>query len=210
MCKAPRSVRVSIRLYRLLLRLYPGRFRRQFGSEMTELFEDLAREALEKRSGVGLLLMWFRILLDTFRAASHERFHQAKHLLPDRSVVVVDHWPIALVLSLTAAMLVTPPDPASMFVLGIPLFGIYFCAAKASRLPRLLRVVFVSLGTLPLVWVIVAIAQLRNTAPFIGDRLNWITFVALLPLAITAFAIVAVSLADRIWACKCNSSFSSQ
>ena len=179
---------------------------------MTELFEELAREALEKRSGVGLLLMWFRILLDTFRAASHERFHQAKHFLSDRSVVVVDHWPIALVLSLTAAMLVTPPDPASMIVLGIPLFGIYFCAAKASRLPRLLWMAFVSLGTLPLVWVVVAIAQLRNTVPFIGERLNWhiITFVALLPLAITAFAIVAVSLADRIWGCKCNSSFSSQ
>ena len=89
MRNAPRSVRVSVRLYRVLLRLYPGRFRRQFGSEMTELFEDLACEAVEERSGIGLLLMWFRILLDTFQAASRERFHQVMHLLPDRSVAQV-------------------------------------------------------------------------------------------------------------------------
>ncbi len=201
----PMSVRVSIQLFRVLLLVYPRPFRRQFRSEMMRLFEDMSREAVEERTGVALFRMWLGILLDTIRAASRERFHQAKHILLDERLVAVSHWRAAVVFSLTAAMLVTPADPASMIVLGLPLFGVYICTALASRLPRLLKVVCISLGAMPLAYLFVAITRFHNTVTFIGDNRNWyfVTFIVWLPLGLTALVIVAVSLASRLWSCKC-------
>jgi hypothetical protein len=53
------------RLYRLLLRLYPNRFRQQYGEAMTDAFIDLHQHARGK--GVSF---WFFVASDTIRAAA--------------------------------------------------------------------------------------------------------------------------------------------
>ena len=63
---------VSTRLYWRLLRLYPGEFRRRFGPEMTVLFKEILREALERRGPAGLALCWLRVLLDGLHSVPRE------------------------------------------------------------------------------------------------------------------------------------------
>jgi hypothetical protein len=62
--RTSRLVAASGRLYRLLLRLYPGFFRDTYGAEMLQLFTDCCRDALTARGALGLLDLWLRTLGD--------------------------------------------------------------------------------------------------------------------------------------------------
>ena len=54
---------IALRIYRLLLIAYPGEFRRQYGPQMTQVFQDRCVE--EQRRGVtGLLRLWMHTLSD--------------------------------------------------------------------------------------------------------------------------------------------------
>ena len=54
---------IALRIYRLLLIAYPGEFRRQYGPQMTQVFQDRCVE--EQRRGVtGLLRLWMHTLAD--------------------------------------------------------------------------------------------------------------------------------------------------
>jgi hypothetical protein len=68
----PNWVGVSIRLYRLLLLVYPSAFRREYGAPMLQVFGDRAW-AHYRRSGIsGLLGWWGWTMLDTVQAAIEE------------------------------------------------------------------------------------------------------------------------------------------
>jgi hypothetical protein len=68
----PNWVGVSIRLYRLLLLVYPSVFRQEYGGLMIQVFGDRAW-AHYRRSGVsGLLGWWGWTMLDTVQAAIEE------------------------------------------------------------------------------------------------------------------------------------------
>ena len=42
MSRSSRPVRISVALYRLLIKAYPASFRRAYGAEMAQVFDDLA------------------------------------------------------------------------------------------------------------------------------------------------------------------------
>ncbi|MBK8900268.1 MAG: hypothetical protein IPM53_03725 [Anaerolineaceae bacterium] len=54
---------ITIRFYRLLVRLYPRQFREQFGEEMTAVYAQRARQAAAN-GGRALLTIWLRELWD--------------------------------------------------------------------------------------------------------------------------------------------------
>ena len=54
---------ITIRFYRLLVRLYPPQFREQFGEEMTAVYAQRARQAAAN-GGRALLTVWLRELWD--------------------------------------------------------------------------------------------------------------------------------------------------
>ena len=60
----PRALTASERIYRLLLRLYPSSFRREFGHEMTLDFDEAGREAWNDRQWEGLITFWGRMSAD--------------------------------------------------------------------------------------------------------------------------------------------------
>ncbi len=60
----PRALTASERIYRLLLRLYPSSFRREFGHEMTLDFDEAGREAWNERQWEGLIAFWGRMSAD--------------------------------------------------------------------------------------------------------------------------------------------------
>ncbi len=69
----PLPVRASARLYRLVLRVFPRRFRARFGSEIVDTFEELADESWRERGGRGLAALWVKTLADIARHGSGER-----------------------------------------------------------------------------------------------------------------------------------------
>jgi hypothetical protein len=54
----------SVRTYALLLYLYPCAFRTGFGASMTQVFEDLARDASRNSGLTGLAALWVVTLVD--------------------------------------------------------------------------------------------------------------------------------------------------
>ena len=67
-----RPVSRAERLYALLLRLYPRRYRARFARDQRELFRDLHRAA-DARGRPAVLRLWLRQLLDLLRTAPLER-----------------------------------------------------------------------------------------------------------------------------------------
>ncbi len=204
MSRVPPSVQISVRIYRLLLRLYPRSFRREFGSEMRRLFEEIAGDAVERRGWIGLALMWSRILLDTASAVPRERVAEAQRTLCVIGQSFIDlRWQTALLISLFLGMVLTPADVASMVLFGIPLFGVYVCAANSLPLPGSLRTVFVSVSTLPLIIAIGLMTNSLQVVPF-AKNLFGLSPVALsiVLLMATVLTIAATLIAVRIWVRK--------
>src|SRR5215213_6776146 len=73
----------SVRLYKVLLRVYPKQFRRDYGWEMEQMFRDLYREQRGGRS--GLVLLRIRTLSDLVPTAVAKRIMSR---LNDREAVM--------------------------------------------------------------------------------------------------------------------------
>ena len=122
-----RLVRASVSAYRSLIWLYPRRFRRRFGAEMAQVFEEMACDVVAADGTVGLAKLWYRSLWDTLKSATRERAVAIKEAFGNDSWLLRNHWRVAFVVSMAVAMFVTPADPVSMLLLGFPVFGAYLC-----------------------------------------------------------------------------------
>jgi len=63
----------SDRIYQLLLRAYPRDFRRQYGSEMAQVFRDSCRDAITRDGATGILGLYLRTIGDLLVSALKER-----------------------------------------------------------------------------------------------------------------------------------------
>src|SRR5687768_3460673 len=81
MSRKPRSMSAADRLYRLLLRLYPEAFRRQFGADMVDFFRDRRRAARRSSGTLGVARVWARAIADVVGVASLERADAAARTL---------------------------------------------------------------------------------------------------------------------------------
>jgi serine/threonine protein phosphatase PrpC len=63
----------STRIYRMLLRSYPQKFRHMFQEEMSQTFRDCCREAVQQAGLWGLTRLWGMILTDLMVTATMER-----------------------------------------------------------------------------------------------------------------------------------------
>jgi hypothetical protein len=81
-----RTLIVSERVYKALLKAYPKGFRSEYGSQMVQTFRDLCREELKRGGIAGLVGLWVRTVLDLAKTALAERGSTN-----DKEVVVNDH-----------------------------------------------------------------------------------------------------------------------
>ena len=63
-----------MRVFRLLLRLYPAPFRRRFARELEDAFSDISREP-RYRGAAGRVRLWTDLAADVARSASRQRVH---------------------------------------------------------------------------------------------------------------------------------------
>jgi hypothetical protein len=62
-------------LYQILLFVYPGTHRREYGPLMVQLFRDLCRDSYRQKGFIGLVQLWSHILTDTAVTATVEHFY---------------------------------------------------------------------------------------------------------------------------------------
>jgi hypothetical protein len=83
----------SQRVYRALLKLCPGDFRREYGPQMEQVFGDLYREAYERGGRRGIALLWALTISDLTRTAVAQRIRPRADLeevaMYDRRLAVV-------------------------------------------------------------------------------------------------------------------------
>lgn len=66
-------LRVSERIYKVLLVAYPEEFRDAYGPYMAQVFRDACRETFGRTGIVGLVALWARTVLDLLSTAHAER-----------------------------------------------------------------------------------------------------------------------------------------
>ena len=71
---------VSRKVYATSLVLYPKELRREFGTEMVEVFDEQVSEAYSRRGFPGLLRVWFRATREFFTVAIPGRL--AERMVP--------------------------------------------------------------------------------------------------------------------------------
>jgi hypothetical protein len=128
---------VGERVYRGLLKLYPSEFRRRFGDDMVQLFDDELRDAHTGSAAGGTTGAWLRVLGDVAMTASTE------HLRRNRTVA--------------HSLASTPPLQArALGVAGI-IGGLVLLAAFVITIPAELNTVRIVLFNVGSIAIVVAV-----------------------------------------------------
>jgi hypothetical protein len=90
------SLHLSIRLYQSLISIYPTEFRQDYGEPMVQVFGDCCRRAFREAGMSGLLLLWWRTLLDTIKTAIEEHSQRGVYMAK-QTFIKLSGW--ALILS---------------------------------------------------------------------------------------------------------------
>ena len=75
-----RLVDFTWQVYRLLLVLYPGSYRREFGREMSLAFRDYCRRTARRKGALGLFQIWLTMGVDLLATALVERLTEVKEM----------------------------------------------------------------------------------------------------------------------------------
>lgn len=82
-------VLISEGLYRLLLGLYPRRFREEWGLHMSRTFRDSSREQYERDGLLGLIGLWLPTLADLLKTAVEERAQQGEISMSKETMIQI-------------------------------------------------------------------------------------------------------------------------
>ena len=72
-----RSVAISNRMYRLLLKTYPTGFRNEYGEDMAQVFRDSCRDEFTRNGRSALLGLWLFTVLDWAKTAADQHIQEA-------------------------------------------------------------------------------------------------------------------------------------
>ena len=134
--------------YRAIMALYPAEFRRRFGTEMVQLFQDTLRDAHASGTPAGPLLAWIRILADVVATAPGEHLRRNRtmaHSLassPSMTSRILGFAGIAAGLAILVAFVIDLPsgvfrDRLVVFSVGVMAIGIGVHRRQAMRAPML-------------------------------------------------------------------------
>jgi hypothetical protein len=125
-------LRVSVHIYRTLLRAYPSGLREAYGGEMTRLFRDLCREALVEGGVLGLAALWVRTLPELLYTSLKERSTMLNQKLYGTASGIAFAAGLILVwTSLGVGIIGRDGDPANLMYVGVLAVG--FIGALVAR-----------------------------------------------------------------------------
>ena len=81
------ALNMSCRLYSLVMPLYPGTLRRQFGADMADVFEQQIRGECARHGFAGLARVWFDIVSDVIQSSLPEEINWQRALVPVLSLL---------------------------------------------------------------------------------------------------------------------------
>jgi len=137
MSQSPQCPEILVRIYQILIQMYPTSFRREYGTEMAEVFRGLAQEAWQERGVIGLVLLWLRLLPDFLSSTTKQHFRETRRRITMVKVIFDPAYSVlVLAMVLFVAALVTPADPVSMLLVGLPLYFVYLGLMIAVRWSR--------------------------------------------------------------------------
>lgn len=122
------EIEKAVRIYSVLLHLYPKKYRQSFRREMVQTFKDHYRDVYETQGKVGLNF-WIDLVIDDIKGIGREQLSSAKRK---------QHIPFLLLVVLclvTSSTLMTVKiSPVFMvFMLVVILFAAYFFIKKLSQ-----------------------------------------------------------------------------
>lgn len=89
-----RILRVTNRIYRALLHLYPRDFQHEFGVMMAQDFYDLSRDAYEKGGSVKLSSIWLQTVTDLVITATAEHLDTRGKFIMTTPPTKIDHYEV--------------------------------------------------------------------------------------------------------------------
>jgi hypothetical protein len=95
----PEKLLFSERLYKMLLNLYPEKFRAAYGQQMCLTFRDACRVAYHRNGAGGLLALWLPTLLDLFKSALEERANQGEFMMSKERLMILA-GPLTIIIGL--------------------------------------------------------------------------------------------------------------
>jgi hypothetical protein len=102
------SLHLPIKIYQALISIYPSEFRRDYGDLMVQVFGDCCRQAFREAGMSGLLLLWWRTLLDTVKTAIEEHSQRGVYMAK-QTFIKLSGW--LLILGAIAASNVRHSQP---------------------------------------------------------------------------------------------------
>jgi hypothetical protein len=156
-----RAVGTSERAYRSLLRVYPRELRDEYGDEMARCFQDLCRDELEDRGGLGLAALWAHTLPELLYTALKERSTMLTRNAYRFAAGVALAAALLLVwLSLGVGIIGADGDPANTMYFGVLAVGIIGAIVARFRPHGMARALFATALAQALVAVIALILGL--------------------------------------------------
>ena len=173
------------RVYRGILGLYPTEFRRRFGEEMVQLFNDRLRDAQAGRASGGTFLAWIALLGDVVVHASLEhlwRYRTVAHSLapaPSTTSRVLGIAGIAAGIAILAAFVVELPaglfrDRLIVFGVGVIAIGIGVHLRQSPRAPRASLATMFALGAAVMFFLFTNFMEAPNIAVFWSGLALWL------------------------------------
>ncbi len=80
-------LRVSDRIFQLVLAAYPSEFRRIYGKPMAQVFRDCCRDIYQQSGAGGVIVLWIAALYDIVVNALGEHISMLLHNFEKKSVV---------------------------------------------------------------------------------------------------------------------------
>lgn len=89
------AVRLSVRIYELLLNIYPKSFQREYGPHMLQVFRDCSLRSVEREGSTGMLSLWVLTLLDLLRSTV-EQYLEKETMMTKNTLIRLSGWAMAI------------------------------------------------------------------------------------------------------------------
>jgi hypothetical protein len=170
----------SERIYGVLLKLYPTRYRQEFGEEMKYVFSESLKDAYRENGGQGIISLWVRTTIDAGKSivAQHVEKQKGGDFMNSKKTDIITQNKIFLWIALVTGFILILPLVAMKFtsdvnwtiqdfiIMGVLLFGtgsiFVFLARKMQKKKYRIAIGFILVLSFLYIWAELAVGIFTN------------------------------------------------